>query len=106
MKLLEIFMIGLAATIGLGLSLFVMWTSLRNKASKYTFGGAFHAFIGRFERADIRYKTAMEYDPENFEALYYMAMRRAEERQFPQAALFYERCLRKRPDDPQYSFLV
>jgi flagellar biosynthesis protein FliR len=54
MKLLEIFMIGLAATIGLGLSLFVMWTSLRNKASKYTFGGAFNAFIGRFEGADIR----------------------------------------------------
>jgi hypothetical protein len=70
MKLLEIFMIGLAATIGLGLSIFVMWTSLRNKASKYTFGGAFHAFIGRFERADIRYKKALEYDSENFEALY------------------------------------
>jgi tetratricopeptide (TPR) repeat protein len=104
MKLLEVFIIGLTITIGLGLSLFVMWTSLRNKASKYNFGGAFHAFIGRFERADIRYKTAMEYDPENFEALYYMAMRRAEERQFPQAALFYERCLKKRPDDPNILF--
>jgi tetratricopeptide (TPR) repeat protein len=104
MKVFEVFIVGLTATLGLGLSIFIIWTSLKNKASKYTFGGAFHAFIGRYEYADIRYKKALEYDPENFEALYYMAMRLADKKEFPQAASFYEKCIRKRPDNPNILF--
>jgi Flp pilus assembly protein TadD len=35
---------------------------LKDKASKYAFGGAIHTFLGRYEEADHRYGKALEFD--------------------------------------------
>ena len=92
-SVMEIIRIILASVIGIGLGIYMIWTSLKSKSSKYAFGAAVHALIGNFEHADIRYKKALEFDREHFEALYYMAGRHADERVFSQAVSFYEKCL-------------
>jgi tetratricopeptide (TPR) repeat protein len=101
---IETIIISLTAAIGLGFAIFVILTSLKSKASKYAFGGAVHALMGKYEYADIRYKKALEFDRENFDALYYLAQRHANQREFSQAVSFYERCLRQKPDDPNILF--
>jgi tetratricopeptide (TPR) repeat protein len=95
---------GFATIFGLGLGIFVIWTSLKDKASKYAFGGAVHAFLGRYEEADHRYGKALEFDPGHFDALYFRGARHAAAREFPQAVSCYERCLRQRPGDPNCLF--
>jgi tetratricopeptide (TPR) repeat protein len=101
---MEMIRIILATIIGLGLAIYTIWASLRNKASKYAFGGAVHALMGNDQYADIRYKKALEFDPMHFEALYYMARRHAGQREFSQSVSCYEKCLRQRPDDPNILF--
>lgn len=44
-----------AGILSIGLSIFVIWASLKDKASKYAFGGAVHAFMGDYEKTDHRY---------------------------------------------------
>ena len=90
--------------LSLGLGIFVIWTSLKDKASKFAFGGAIHAFLGRYEEADHRYGKALEFDPGHFDALYFRGARHAAAREFPQAVSCYERCVRKRPGDPNCLF--
>jgi tetratricopeptide (TPR) repeat protein len=104
LPVINIVRLSLAVIIGLGLSIFIIWTSLRSKASKYTFGGAVYALMGNFEYADIRYKKALEIDPWNFEALYYMARRYAAQREFSQAVSCYKKCMRLKSDDPNVLF--
>jgi len=104
MHVLEIIRIFLASVIGFGLSIYIIWTSLKSKSSKYAFGGAIHDLVENYEYADIRYKKALEFDPKHFEALYYFAGRHAGEREFSQAVSFYEKCLRLSPDDPNLLF--
>ncbi len=101
---MEIIIIILASVIGLGLGIYMIWASLKSKSSKYAFGGVVHALVENYEYADIRYKKALEFDREHFEALYYMAGRHAAEREFSQAVSFYEKCLRQRSDDPNILF--
>ena len=97
-------LMGFATILGLGLGIFVIWTSLKHKASKYAFGGAIHAFLGNYEKADHRYGKALEFDPGHFDALYFRGARHAAAREFPQAVSCYERCLRQRPEDPNVLF--
>jgi len=101
---IKIIIISLATVIGIGLGIFMIWTSLKSKSSKYAFGGAIHDLVENYEYADIRYKKALEFDPKHFEALYYFAVRHAAEREFSQAVSFYEKCLRQKPDDPNLLF--
>lgn len=89
---------------GLGLAIYIIWVSLRSKASKYAFAGAVYALMRNDRHADIRYKKALEFDPMHFDALYYMARRHAGQRKFSQAVSFYEKCLKQRPDDPNILF--
>lgn len=58
MAVTEIIIISLTTVIGIGLGIFVIWTSLKDKASRYALGGAVHALMGRYEYADIPYKKA------------------------------------------------
>ena len=97
-------LLGFATILGLGLGIFVIWTSLKDKASKYAFGGAIHAFLRRYEEADQRYDKALEFDPGHFDALYFRSARHGAAREFPQAVSCYERCLRRRPGDPNCLF--
>jgi tetratricopeptide (TPR) repeat protein len=62
---------------------------LKDKASKYAFGGAIHAFLGRYEAADHRYGKALEFDPGHFDALYFRGAGHAAAREFPQAVSCY-----------------
>jgi tetratricopeptide (TPR) repeat protein len=101
---LEIIRTALATISGIGLGGFVIWTSLKDKASKYAFGGEVHAFLGNDETAMLRYRKVLELDPGHFDALYFMGARLAAEREFPQAVSCYERCLRQRPNNPNVLF--
>lgn len=101
---IEIIRAALATIIGIGLGGFVIWTSLKDKASKYAFGGEMHAFLGNDEKAMLRYCKVLEFDPGHFDALYFMGARHAADREFSQAVSFYERCLRQRPNNPNVLF--
>jgi len=101
---LQFVLMGFATILGLGLGIFVIWTSLKDKASKYALGGAVHAFLARYEAADHRYGKALEFDPGHFDALYFRGARHAAAREFPQAVSCCERCLRQRPGDPNCLF--
>ena len=101
---MKFILMGFATIIGLGIGIFVIWTSLKDKASKYAFGGAVHAFMGSYEKADHRYGKALEFDSGHFDALYFRGARHAAAREFPQAVSCYERCLRRRPGDPNCLF--
>ena len=91
---------GFAGILSIGLSIFVIWASLKDKASKYAFGGAVHAFMGDYEKADHRYGKALELDMNHFDALNFRGARHAAAKEFSQAVSCYERCVRQRPDDP------
>ncbi len=101
---MEMIRISFVTITGLGLAIYMIWASLRGKASKYAFGGAVHALMGNDQYADIRYKKVLEFDPMHFDALYYMARRHAGQREFSPAVSFYEKFLGQRPDDPNILF--
>ena len=102
--IMEMIRISFVTITGLGLAIYMIWASLRGKASKYAFGGAVHALMGNDQYADIRYKKVLEFDPMHFDALYYMARRHAGQKEFSPAVSFYEKCLGQRPDDPNILF--
>lgn len=90
--------------IGLTLGFYIVWTFLKGEASRYAFWGAYHVFQGRSKRAEDSYQRALRYDPNHYDALYYLGVMHAARKDFDQAISFYERCLKLRPADPNVLF--
>lgn len=84
----------------------VIWVGVQGKAAKLGMFGAYHTFMGRRDRARHCFQRALKYEPDHFQALYYLGMDYAADKQFIKAAACYDPACIKDPKIPMSYFAL